>query len=118
MNFVIEVASSRYWKENFKLTYNFRHDPVPFTGGKSNRIFRYAKTTNEQRQYYACENSEIVRACRNPTHLASAWDDYMRHIQQNWKHQSKRKKQHGYDQRKLRRLKSTYKWDDLIEKKG
>lgn len=65
---------------------------------------RNPKTANERRKYYAEPN--LVRAKRNPLHLPSDWDDYMRCMQRSWKVQGKQRKQHGYDQKLLYRTKS------------
>lgn len=69
--------------------------------------FRSPKTANEKRKSYAC-NSKYVRKRRQANKLADAWDDTCRALQKSWKWQTKRKKQHGYNQVKIRRLTHYY----------
>lgn len=68
-----------------------------------NDYLRYPKTANERKQYYI--EPELVRAKRSPIHLPTAWDDYVRCMQRSWKVQGKKRKQHGYDQKLISRMK-------------
>ncbi len=101
--------------------YRFRNGPVPHTGhGRGLRhyfrsYYRYPKTTNEKRWYYACDNSQMIRRRRSPIQLPSAWEDISRHLERNWKRQSRNKRQHSYDQVKLRSLKYVYDIDEQEE---
>jgi len=65
--------------------------------------FRRPKTTNERRLYY--RSPELVRAGRRPLHLPNSWDDLDRCLQRSWKEQGKKRRQHGYDQKYLCRIK-------------
>jgi hypothetical protein len=67
----------------------WRCDPVPGTRCRSGarygiRWYRYPRTTQELRQYYAYP--EFVRGRRRPRYLPHAWDDIYREI--CWNHKS------------------------------
>ncbi len=66
-------------------------------------VLRNPKTTNERRMYY--KSPELVRAKRNPLNIPTSWDDFQRCMQRCWKVQGKKRRQHGYDQKHLRKLK-------------
>jgi len=94
---------SNYHVKRYQYTFNyrirgnfeFRKDPVPFTGKKQwyfRCYYKRPKTTNEMRANYA--HIEFVRGKRNPINLPSAWDDVVRGDVRNnksWKNQKKRK---------------------------
>lgn len=105
------------------LSYYIKRTPVAHTGKNRNGIFknylktnfRIVKTTNEIRQFFACENKYIIRSKRNPTVLHKVWDDVARHQEKNWKRQSKKSKQHGYNQVAIRNFFHSYDEDLLTE---
>lgn len=65
--------------------------------------FRQAKTANERRQYY--KEPKLVRAKRGPVKLLFVWDDLERCCQRSWKVHGKKCRQHGYEQKLLRKMK-------------
>jgi len=87
--------------------YKNKRIPVPRTGGRRTyykTYYRTVKTANEARQYYACEDKSLIRCARTPLHLPDSWDDVDRCREKNWKRQSKRARQHGYNQIEIRKF--------------
>jgi len=88
-----------YRKANF--TYRFRSEPVPFTGGRQTRksFPHYYKTPNhinEKKQFYACDDTGLVRLKRHPMSLPQPYDDRQRsdiHLKKSWKKNRKFRKQ-------------------------
>ncbi len=96
--------------------YKFRCDPVPKTGRRVRYYSTYCrnpKTISEMRQYFVAK--EMVRGKRKPLHLPNSWDDLYRNLERSWKRQRQSKRQHGYDQAKLRFLKHFYEIEEVEE---
>lgn len=74
---------------------------------KYHKNFKKPKTTKERRQYYACEIPELIRGRRKPECLPNYYDDVYRHIERSWKFQSRKPRQHGFDEKKIRRFKGS-----------
>lgn len=84
--------------KKFSVTYNrynydFRYDPVAYTGKKhKGHIFRHPHTSQERRCGYAY--SRYVRPNRRPNALPNSWDDYLRsdlYYNKSWKNKKKTK---------------------------
>lgn len=82
----------------FSITYNrynydFRYDPVPYTGKRGGgNLFRHPHTTHERR--YGHAHGKYVRPKRRPHYLPNSWDDIYRsgaYHNKSWKNQKKRK---------------------------
>lgn len=62
-----------------------------------------AKQKNEITQYY--KEHTLVRLKRKPHNLPNVWDDYTHTKMKNWKFQSKKIKQHGFNQKIILKIK-------------
>ena len=84
-----------YWHRYKTNSFEYRKDPVPFTGKTrwSFKNHKMPRTTQERRQ--SLEFPEFVRTKRNYVHLPNAWDDVFRgrHPNKNWKWNTKLRKQ-------------------------
>lgn len=81
-------------RNDIRHTYIFRNGPVPYTGKLNNsRWFRSIGTFPERRDYYACEDKNLIRASRNPVNIPSSWDDITASNVRSftWKNKKKRK---------------------------
>ena len=58
------------------IEYEFRRDPVPWTGYNhaGGNYYRRIRTTQERRWSLACD-PKFVRGTRNIRHLPNSWDD-------------------------------------------
>ena len=89
------------WKRYPRLSYRFRIDPVPCIGRKQGRAYfrLYYKTPrhiNEKKQFYACDDSTLVRGRRRPRNLQDPYDDLPRsdiYLDSSWKKNHKVRKQ-------------------------
>jgi hypothetical protein len=61
-----------------KFFFNYRFDPVPFTGGYKNTVrsyYRHPKTTNERKQSCQKSTQQYIRSKRNFKNLINSYDD-------------------------------------------
>jgi len=83
------------YKINKKYRFDYRYDPVPFTGkkrGKFKNWYKIPKVTQEKKWSFAYK--EYVRGKRKKHNLPNPWDDYQRsdiRERKNWKHYKKKK---------------------------
>ncbi len=89
------------WRRNApKLNYVYRKDPVPYTGGYSNKpYYRRIHTYTEKRDNEGCiadGYGKLARKKRNKVNLLDSWDDVCYShgcFSNNWKNQSKKRYQ-------------------------
>lgn len=77
--------------------------------------YRYPKTMNERKQYY--KEPALVRPKRRPRMLPDGWEwDIYHYTPKTWKDQSKKRRQHSYNQKEITDFKKQFFYQELTDK--